>query len=289
MDLTIPISWIKGPECRLINSSHVCKRLEQSVREEIHNKLRSVKNKIKEHFKKDQHENSDSYTAIGSFDRIEGDLEKATNVEFWTKDSDKLTSLYKILLIGLFLSDEKDRIQLNSTNFINATQVCEHTDKLSDGAISLRFDDESENSFLNEIFTFVGSTEKIVTVYLGSNSTVTIGDLSVKNAEKGYSGIEWIKLDDRRYPQIDQITIETEDSEKVDSFECSAEALLTLSASYISLPEKYLTELIKHLSDVAKCHVGEHTFLECSVSNSKKWSKKLLIFEIGETKLAFST
>jgi hypothetical protein len=60
---------------------------------------------------------------------------------------------------------------------------------------------------LNEIFTFVGSTDKIVTIYLGSNSTVTIGDLSVKNAEKGYSGIEWIKLSDGRYPLIDQITI----------------------------------------------------------------------------------
>jgi hypothetical protein len=105
MDLTIPMSWIKGPECRLLNSSHACKRLEKSVREEIHNKLRTVKNKIREHFKKGQHETSENFTTIGSFDRIEGELEKATNVEFWTKDSDKLTSLYKILLIGLFLSD----------------------------------------------------------------------------------------------------------------------------------------------------------------------------------------
>lgn len=138
------------------------------------------------------------------------------------------------------------------------------------------------------MFTFVGSSEKIVTVYLGSNSSVTIGDLSVKNAEKGYSGIEWIKLDQQRYPQIDQITIETEDVEKVDSFECSAEALLTLSASYISLPEKYLTQLIKHLSDVGKCHLNNNTFLECSVSNSKKWGQKMVIFEVGEIKLAFN-
>ena len=100
-------------------------------------------------------------------------------------------------------------MQLNATNFINASQVSEHTNRLSDGAISLRFDDESENSFLNEMFAYVGSTDKIVTVYLGSNSTITIGDLSIKNAEKGYSGIEWIKLDEKRYPQIDQITIET--------------------------------------------------------------------------------
>jgi len=74
----------------------------------------------------------------------------------------------------------------------------------------------------------------------------------------------------------------------VDSFECSAEALLTLSASYISLPEKYLSQLIKHLSDVAKCHIANNTFLECSVTNAKKWSQKLVIFEVGETKLSFS-
>lgn len=64
--------------------------------------------------------------------------------------------------------------------------------------------------------------------------------------------------------------------------------MLTLSASYISLPEKYLTALIKHLSDVAKCHVSNNTFLECSITNSKKWSNKLVIFEIGETKLSFT-
>jgi len=50
------------------------------------------------------------------------------------------------------------------------------------------------------MFTFVGGTDRTVTIYLGSNSSVTIGDLSVKNAEKGYSGIEWIKLDEKRYP-----------------------------------------------------------------------------------------
>jgi hypothetical protein len=29
MDMTIPISWIKGPECRIANSSHACQRLEK--------------------------------------------------------------------------------------------------------------------------------------------------------------------------------------------------------------------------------------------------------------------
>lgn len=98
---------------------------------------------------------------------------------------------------------------LNSSNFVNATQLCNHTSKLQDGAISLRFDDESENSFLNEMFTYMNTTEKIITVYLGMNSTVTIGDLSVKNAERGYAGLEWVSLSSgSRYPLIDQVTIE---------------------------------------------------------------------------------
>lgn len=55
----------------------------------------------------------------------------------------------------------------------------------------------------------MNTTEKIITVYLGMNSTVTIGDLSVKNAERGYAGLEWVSLSSgSRYPLIDQVTIE---------------------------------------------------------------------------------
>lgn len=140
MDLTIPTSWIKSPHCKIAGDSHACNRIEKSVKEEITNKIRSVKNKIKEKFKKSESEPAENYTTIGSIDRISGELEKCQNVTFWTKDSDKLTSLYKLFLIGLFLTDEKDRMSLNATNFINATEISSHTNKLSDGAISLRFD-----------------------------------------------------------------------------------------------------------------------------------------------------
>lgn len=103
-------------------------------------------------------------------------------MEFWTRDSNKLVSLYKLFLVGVFLSGEKDKMDLKNTNFVNATQITSHTDRLSDGAISVRFDGESENSFLYEIFEFVGEQEKTMTIYLGPNSTITLGDLSTKNA-----------------------------------------------------------------------------------------------------------
>lgn len=121
----------------------------------------------------------------------------------------------------------------------------------------------------------------MLTFYLGSNSSVTIGDLSVKNSEQGYSGIDWVVLDDKKYPLIDQIAIETVDSEKVESFECSTEAVFTLSASYIALPQKQLDELIKHLGSVAKCQKGKYDFLDCNITNTKSWKKKKIIFELN--------
>jgi hypothetical protein len=54
----------------------------------------------------DPNEEVDESISTG-LDKITGPIQKAQNIEFWTKDSGKLTSLYKLLLIGLFLSDEK--------------------------------------------------------------------------------------------------------------------------------------------------------------------------------------
>jgi hypothetical protein len=69
---------------------------------------------------------------------------------------------------------------LINTNFINATEISENLNHLSDGAISLRFDQASENSFLNEIFTYVKATDKTVTLFIGGNDTITIGDMTAK-------------------------------------------------------------------------------------------------------------
>lgn len=75
-----------------------------------------------------------------------------------------------------------------------------------------------------------------MTIYLGSNSTITLGDLSTKNAEYGYSSITWLPLNTKRQLMIDQIVIETIGSEKVNTFETSSLAVFTLSASYVALP-----------------------------------------------------
>lgn len=104
---------------------------------------------------------------------------------------------------------------LENTNFINATSISSQTDKLSDGAISVRFDPSSEASFLYEIFDFVAEKEKTMTVYLGDNNVITLGDLSSKNAEDGYSSITWLPLNNKQFLMIDTLVIETEESEKV--------------------------------------------------------------------------
>lgn len=177
-------------------------------------------------------------------DTIVGTLEKGENIEFWTKDSSKFASFFKILLVGMFLSEEKDKIPLQSTNFINATNVTTHLNELCDGALSLRFDDFSENSFLDEIFTYVGEPDKVVTLFVGDNSTITIGELSIKNTEEGYEGISWFNLGQNRLPLFDQLSIEEVQTEKIKSVELSLEAIFTLSASYLSFPEKIIKELI---------------------------------------------
>ena len=76
-----------------------------------------------------------------------------------------------------------------------------------------------------------------MTVYLGDDSVITLGDLSSKNAVDGYSSITWLPLHNKQFLMIDTVTIETEGTEKVHSIESSHQALLTLSASYISLPK----------------------------------------------------
>lgn len=83
---------------------------------------------------------------------------------------------------------------LENTNFINATEVSANLNDLSDGAISMRFDQTSQNSFLNELFTYVKAADKTVTLFLGHNSSITIGDLTAKNTETGYSSITWIDM-----------------------------------------------------------------------------------------------
>jgi hypothetical protein len=99
-----------------------------------------------------------------------------------------------ILLLGMYVLGEKDQVELESTKFINATLLTEKLSDVSDGAISMRFDENSENSFLNEIFAYTQAEEKIATLYLGENNFMAIGELSLKFSEHGYSGIAWVTI-----------------------------------------------------------------------------------------------
>lgn len=52
------------------------------------------------------------------------------------------------MMLGFYMKEETDHLELESTNFINATEISQNLNYLCDGGISLRFDDMSESSFL---------------------------------------------------------------------------------------------------------------------------------------------
>jgi hypothetical protein len=58
-------------------------------------------------------------------------------------------------MLGFWMRGEKDFLEIQSTTFINATELSSNLNSLCDGAISLRFDEMSEKSFLKEIFDYV--------------------------------------------------------------------------------------------------------------------------------------
>ena len=69
-------------------------------------------------------------------------------------------------MLGLYIIGENDNITLSNTTFIEARKITPNLNTICDGAVSLRFDDSSENSFLNEVFTYIGAKDKIISVYL---------------------------------------------------------------------------------------------------------------------------
>lgn len=152
----------------------------------------------------------------GSSDVIRGEIEKSQNISFVARDSSRLNNFFELILLGLFIYGEHDHLMLENTNFINATEISSNLNDLSDGAISMRFDQTSENSFLNEIFTYVKATEKTVTLFVGENSTITIGDMTAKYTENGYSSIEWIDMpEDEGFGKLPRLTnIGMEDREE---------------------------------------------------------------------------
>lgn len=144
-------------------------------------------------------------------------------------------SLLKILGVGFFINGEKDEIVLSHTNYINTTSLDPMLNQLCDGAVSLRFDIDSENSFLNEIFGAVDETERTVTVVIDRRSTLSLGEVSTKNVVGGDEGIQWIQLENKNYLTAKAVSIGDEKQQKVLK-DGEFKTYLTLSASYLSFP-----------------------------------------------------
>ena len=117
----------------------------------------------------------------GSNEIVWGEVANIQDLRVIVKNSDRLSKLGDILLLGLYIIGEKDVMTVSDTNFILASKITPNLNCISDGAISLRFDDSSENSFLTEAFKTAKSAKKIVSVYLSQKKNiVTIGGMSMQ-------------------------------------------------------------------------------------------------------------
>lgn len=213
---------------------------------------------------------------------IRGELEVAKSLSFTIKDSNRLNSFFELIMLGLFIYGERDHLSVESANFVDATSISANLNSLSDGAISLRFDEASENSFLNEVFNYVKAKEKTVTVFIGENMTLTIGDLTAKYTKTGYSSIQWIDMPDDegkgKFPHISEIGFEAEAEDEEDQGDETLPAVVTLSASYIGLPQIVINDIFSKpmMKKLATCKINEKTlYTECTASTKKNVDKFL--------------
>lgn len=78
---------------------------------------------------------------------------------------------------------------------MRANQISPNLDFLCDGALSLRFDENSENSYLNELFNYLRSKEKIISIYLGEHvGIMTVGSYNKKYLRNGVGDLKRIKI-----------------------------------------------------------------------------------------------
>jgi transcriptional regulator of heat shock response len=100
-----------------------------------------------------------------------------------------------MMLIGIGIKNTNSTLKFKNTTFIAASEISPALNYLCDGAISLRFDHNSESSFLREMTTVAQTNETYVTIFIGrENHSVTIGDLSVKYAVQGISSVSWVTV-----------------------------------------------------------------------------------------------
>jgi hypothetical protein len=57
------------------------------------------------------------------------------------------------------------------------------------------------------MFDYVQTKDRTVTVYLGVNNTLTVGDMTAKYSKGGFSSINWVPLpEDEGYGKLAQIS-----------------------------------------------------------------------------------
>lgn len=128
----------------------------------------------------------------------------------------------------------------------------------------MRLDQSSERSFLNQIFQYIKSDSKIVSVYLGDNKTLTVGDITSKYTKEGFSSISWASTSaEEGYGLLADITnigIEDSSDDSDKELDDALPAIFTLSSSYIGLPEELITKLADSFKKQATCQINKSTF-----------------------------
>ena len=117
-------------------------------------------------FKSEYGDDESKAVIEGSNEVVMGDVEQVKNLSIVARNHDPLSNFFDLLMLGLYIIGENDNITLSNTTFIEARKITPNLNTICDGAVSLRFDDSSENSFLNEVFTYIGAKDKIISVYL---------------------------------------------------------------------------------------------------------------------------
>ena len=72
-----------------------------------------------------------------------GNVHKVENISIVGRNSDRFSNIIDMVLMGLYIYGEYDQITLKETIFIQANKITYNTNIIQDGAISMRFDDNS--------------------------------------------------------------------------------------------------------------------------------------------------
>ena len=137
-------------------------------------------------------------------------------------------------------------------------------------------------------------------MYLGGGENkqpiLTIGEITTKNTEMGYGGINWMSMEsDDNYgklPNIVDVIVENgegdsdEDMEEMEEIEIPT--VLTLSASYIGLPTKLINAIKKQYKSNRECKVNEDGFFECAKIRDQDL-ETILTFNFNGAKVSFKT